>query len=211
VPVAAAPANLADALLPARPSERTRALLRDALLVAACSGVIALAAQLSFRIPGTEVPITGQTFAVLLTGTLLGWRRGALAVLLYLAEGAAGLPVFAEGRGGIAPFFGPTAGYLFAFPLGAALAGWLAERGWDRRPLTAAVGMFLGSLVILGVGTIVLSAFVGGIVPAVAKGFLPFLPGDLVKTALAALALPGAWRFAGRREGGTGWTSGVPR
>lgn len=196
--------TLADALPPAR----LHPLTRDALLVFAASGLIALCAQLSLRLPFTEVPVTGQTFAVLLTGVVLGARRGGAAVLLYLAEGAAGLPVFAEGGAGAAKFFGPTGGYLLAFPLGAVLTGWLAGRGWDRRPLTAGLAMLLGSSVILGLGTLFLSLFVGGLAPAVAKGLLPFLPGDVVKTVLAALALPGAWRLAGRpRQGDAGRTA----
>lgn len=172
----------------------------DALLVVLCSALVGMGAQVSIPLPFTPVPVTGQTFAVLLTGMLLGSRRAAVAMLLYLAEGAVGLPVFAGGAAGAAVFAGKTAGYLLAFPLAAFATGLLAERGWDRKPWTAALGMFLGSLVILSLGALVLSAFVGGVRSGFALGFLPFLPGDVVKTALAALALPAAWRVLERRR-----------
>ena len=171
----------------------------DALLIVLCSALVGLGAQVSIPLPFTPVPVTGQTFAVLLTGMLLGSRRAAIAMLLYLAEGAAGLPVFAGGAAGAAVFAGKTAGYLLAFPLAAFATGLLAERGWDRKPWTAALCMFLGSLVILSLGALVLSAFVCGVRNGFALGFLPFLPGDVVKTALAALALPAAWRVLERR------------
>ncbi|HVK06295.1 MAG TPA: biotin transporter BioY [Armatimonadaceae bacterium] len=172
----------------------------DALLIVLCSVLVGLSAQVAIPLPGIPVPVTGQTFAVLLTGMLLGSRRAAIAVLLYLSEGAAGLPVFAGGAAGAAVFAGNTAGYLFAFPLAAFLTGLLAERGWDRKPLTAGLGMFLGSLIILSIGSLVLSAFVGGVGRGFALGFVPFLPGDLIKTTLAAIALPGAWRLLERNH-----------
>jgi biotin transport system substrate-specific component len=161
---------------------------------------VALCAQISIRLPFTPVPLTGQTFAVLLAGIVLGSRKGAAAVALYLAEGVAGLPVYASGASGAGTFLGPTGGYLLAFPLAAALTGALAERGWDRTPLRAGAAMLLGSAVILGMGGLWLIAFVGGADAALWQGILPFLPGDLVKTALAALALPGTWRLLGRRR-----------
>jgi biotin transport system substrate-specific component len=148
------------------------------------------------------VPITGQTFAVLLTGAVLGARRAFLAQALYLIEGACGLPVFAGGAAGAAMLAGPTGGYLCAFPFAAALTGALAERGWDRRFVTMFAAMLLGSVVIFGVGLVMLSRFL----PAsnlLAAGLWPFVPGDLIKSALAALAFPAAWRAAGRgREPG---------
>jgi Uncharacterized conserved protein len=173
----------------------------DALLIVLGSVFVALGAQIAIPLPFTDVPITGQSFAVLLTGMLLGSRRGALAMLLYLLEGAAGLPVFAGGAAGAALFAGKTAGYLLAFPLAAFVTGVLAERGWDREPLRAAAGMFIGSLVVLTLGSLVLSLFVGGLERGFLLGFVPFLPGDVVKTAFAAAALPGAWRLIGRPRG----------
>ncbi len=132
---------------------------KSVALVVAFSLLTALAAQVSVPLPWTPVPLTGQTFAVLLTGALLGSRLGALAMLAYLAEGAAGLPFFRNGAGGAHYLlFSPTTGYLLAFPLAAFVTGLLAERGWDRRFLTAAAAMFVGSLVILAGGWLVAHA-----------------------------------------------------
>ena len=186
--------TLADAALP-----RAGALSNLALIVGA-SLVTALAAQIEFRVPWSPVPITGQTFAVLLAGAVLGARRAFLAQLLYLAEGASGVPVFAGGAFGLVKFAGPTGGYLLAFPFAATVTGALAERGWDRRFVTMLAAMLLGSIVIFASGLAVLSRFV----PAeqlLAAGLWPFLPGDLIKSSLAALAFPAVWRW-GRRAGG---------
>jgi len=169
------------------------------LLVAGASLLTALAAQVTVPVPWSPVPITGQTFAVLLSGAVLGARRGTLAQCLYLAEGAVGLPVFAAGGGGAAIFLGPTGGYLFAFPLAAGLTGALAERGWDRRFATMMAAMLLASGVIFAFGLVVLAGFV----PRdrlLAAGLLPFLPGDLIKATLAALAFPAAWRRLDRGD-----------
>jgi biotin transport system substrate-specific component len=167
--------------------------LSNALLVAGASLLTALAAQVAVPVPWSPVPITGQTFAVLLSGAVLGARRGTLAQCLYLAEGAFGLPVFAGGGGGAAIFLGPTGGYLFAFPLAAGLTGALAERGWDRRFVTMMAAMLFASGVIFAFGLVVLAGFVPGD-RLLAAGLLPFLPGDFIKAALAALAFPAAWR-----------------
>ena len=173
--------------------------LENTLLVVGASLLTGLAAQAEIRLPFTPVPVTGQTFAVLLTGAALGWRRGFLAQILYLAQGASGLPMFAGGAAGIACLLGPTGGYLLAFPFAAALTGFLAERAWDRRFLTMLGVMLLGSSVIFALGAAGLARFVP---PSrvFATGVLPFIPGDLVKSALAALALPGAWRLLARRR-----------
>lgn len=171
----------------------------NALLVVGASLLTALAAQIEIRLPWTPVPITGQSFAVLLSGAVLGARRAFLAQLLYVAEGALGLPVFAGGAAGIAKLMGPTGGYLAAFPFAAFVTGWLASRGWDRRFATMLAALLLGSAVIFGFGLIGLSRFL----PAdqlLATGLLPFLPGDLIKSTLAALAFPAAWRWV-RRTG----------
>ena len=166
---------------------------RSALLVAGFSLLTALAAQVAVPLPFTPVPLTGQTFAVLLTGALLGPRLGALAMLAYLAEGAAGLPFFRAGAGGVGHLSGATAGYLFAFPAAAYLTGYLAERGWDRRYFPAAAAMALGSLVILAGGWAWLTALTGDAVQAFRLGVGWFIVGDLVKIALAAAALPAGW------------------
>jgi biotin transport system substrate-specific component len=181
---------------------------RDAALVVGFSLLLALSAQISLPLPFSPVPVTAQTLVVLLTGALLGSRLGALAILAYLAEGLAGLPVFAGGRSawspsalGVPVIIGPTAGYLLSWPLAAFLVGWLAERGWDRRPATMALAMLLGTLVIYTGGLLVLAFYV----PAsglLAAGLLPFLPGDLAKIAIAAAVLPGGWALLRRAEGG---------
>src|ERR671916_666329 len=129
--------------------------VRQFALVVAFSLLTALAAQIAIPTPWSDVPITGQTFAVLLTGALLGSRLGALAMIAYLIEGASGLPFFAAGGSGLARLtVSPWAGYLWAYPVAAFVTGWLAERGWDRRYLKAAAAMGLGSIVILFGGMI---------------------------------------------------------
>ena len=187
--------TLADVALP------RAGVLRNSLLVIGASLLTAAAAQLAIRLPWTPVEITGQTFVVLLTGAVLGARRAFLAQLLYLLEGASGLPVFAGGAGGAVYFAGPTAGYLIAFPFAAALTGWLTERGWDRHLLSTFAAMLLGSAVIFAAGLAVLSRFVP-YDTLLAQGLLPFIPGDLVKSGLAALAFPAVWRIARRRDPG---------
>jgi biotin transport system substrate-specific component len=146
------------------------------------------------------VPITGQTWAVLLSGAVLGARRAFLAQVLYLMEGAAGLPVFAGFSAGFAVLAGPTAGYLIAFPFAAGVTGLLAEHGWDRRFFTMVAAMLLGSVVIFAFGLANLSRFLPG-EQLLGAGLLPFLPGDLVKSSLAALAFPAAWRWVRRSQG----------
>ena len=174
--------------------------LTNALLVVAASLVTAGAAQLEVRLPWTPVPITGQSFAVLLSGVLLGARRAFLAQLLYLAEGAAGLPFFAGGAAGVGRLVGPTGGYLIAFPFAAAITGLLAERGWDRRPVTMFLCMLAGSSVIFALGLAYLSDFVpkGALL---ASGLYPFIAGDLLKSLLAAGLFPALWKLVSRLEG----------
>lgn len=186
--------TLADAALP-----RT-GLTSNAALIVGASVVTALAAQVAIPVPWSPVPISGQTFAVLLSGAVLGARRAFLAQALYLLEGAIGLPVFAGGAAGFLAIAGPTGGYLVAFPFAAALVGRLAQRGWDRRFLTMLAALLLGSGVIFASGLAWLSRFVPGD-QLLAAGLLPFLPGDLVKSSLAAWAFPSLWRMvdAGRR------------
>lgn len=181
---------------------------RATALIAVLSGsaLIALAAQLRVDLPFSPVPVTGQTFAVLLVGAALGMRLGATAVLAYLAEGLAGLPVFAGGTSawsvssaGVPVVLGPTAGYLVGFVGGAAVVGALAERGFDRRVATTLLALGLGDLVIYIVGLPWLARFVGAD-RVVTLGLVPFLVGDAFKIALAAVTLPLAWHVA-RPEG----------
>lgn len=174
---------------------------RDLALMLGFSLLTAAAARIIIPLPFTPVPITGQTFGVLLTGALLGGWRGFGAMLLYLAEGLGGLPVFsgaAPAHPGLAPLLGPTGGYLLAFPLAALLVGLLAERGWDRSPGHAFSAMVAGSVIIFALGAGMLARFVGPL-HAWDEGILPFLPGDALKAALAAFLLPLGWRVTGQR------------
>ncbi|HYH85657.1 MAG TPA: biotin transporter BioY [Pyrinomonadaceae bacterium] len=166
---------------------------RSVALVVAFSLLTALAAQVVVPLPWTPVPLTGQTFAVLLTGALLGSRLGAMAMAAYLLEGALGLPFFRAGAGGVGHLLGPTGGYLLAFPVAAFVTGYLAERGWDKRYLPAAAAMALGSLVILAGGWAWLTILFRTAGEAFRLGVAPFLIGDIVKIALAAAALPAGW------------------
>jgi len=165
-------------------------VLRDVVLILAGSWLIALTAQI--EVPMWPVPMTGQTFAILLIGALLGKQRGVASVLAYLAQGAMGLPVFAGGMAGIGRLLGPTGGYLFGFVVVVYLVGWLSERGWDRRLATAALAMLVGNVVLYAFGLTWLATFVGWNA-AVKAGLFPFIVGDLAKIALAAWALPAAW------------------
>ncbi len=177
-------------------------LVRDALLVVGFSALIAVSARIS--IPMWPVPITGQTFAVLLAAAVLGRTRGVAALLAYMGEGMLGLPVFAGGANawtvsasGATYLFGSTAGYLAGFVAAAFVTGWLAELGWDRSVWRAALAMVVGNLVIYAFGVSWLAALIG-LERAVNFGLVPFLLGDIIKVVLAALALPGAWRLVGR-------------
>lgn len=149
--------------------------------------VLAIASQIS--VPMLPVPMTMQTLAVILIGALYGWRLGALTILVWLGEAALGLPVLANGNGGIAPFMGPTAGYLASFPLVAALVGWLAERGWNgSRPVFAFASMLLGHALCLMLGGLWLATLIGA-EKAMLAGVVPFLLGSLVKSGLGAAIL----------------------
>jgi biotin transport system substrate-specific component len=179
-----------------RPAARRTALAYDLALILSGSLLIALSAQIAVYLPFSPVPVTGQTLAVLLVGALMGSRRGSAAVLAYLAEGAAGMPVFANGHAGPAYMTGPTGGYLIGFVIAAYVTGGLAERGWDRRPLTTSLAMLIGNIAIYTCGLIGLIHFVG-IGHVLDAGLIPFIPGDLVKLALATALLPSGWRFIG--------------
>ncbi len=184
-----------------RPAIRRYSLVFDAACVVAGSLLIALSAQVAIPLPFSPVPITGQTLAVLLVGAVLGSRLGSLCVLMYLAEGALGLPVFAGGALGLARLFGPTGGYLAGLLAAAFVTGWLAERGWDRRPATALLAMLAGTVVIYACGLAWLAHFVGA-QRVLALGLLPFVPGDLVKLSAATALLPAGWWLLGRSARG---------
>lgn len=197
----AATATLADVVIPAPGSDIAGRLLRAVVLVGAGAALTALSAQLSFKMPWTDVPYTGQTAAVLLVGTALGWRLGAASMLLYLLVGIAGVPVFSDGARGVEQVLGYTGGYLVAFVLAAALVGRLAERGWDRSPVSTAALMVLGNLLIYAIGVPVLAVFTGmSPADAVWHGALVFVPWDAFKVLVAAGLLPLAWRALGRRD-----------
>jgi len=168
--------------------------VRHLALVLGGSLLVAGLAQVRIPLPFTPVPITGQTFAVLLVGAALGSRLGALSLGLYLLEGVAGLPVFAGGAGGAAAMLGPTGGYLAGFLAAAYLVGLLAERGGDRRLRTALPIFLAGEAIIYLFGVPWLGFFIG-FQRAVAAGLYPFLIGDAVKLVAAALALPAAWNL----------------
>jgi biotin transporter BioY len=171
---------------------------RSVSLVFVFSLLTALAAQIV--IPVGPVPITAQTFAVLLTGALLGSRLGAMAMIVYLVEGASGLPFFYGGHGGITHLLGPTGGYLVAFPAAAFITGAFAENGWDKRFLTAVAAMAAGSLLIILAGWAWFS-LVTYSAPVVAFkiSVVPFLIGDAIKIALAAAVLPTGWHLLKRK------------
>lgn len=174
-------------------------LLRNLILMVAGSVVLWVSAKI--QVPFYPVPMTMQTFAVLVIGMAYGWRLGGVTVLLYLAEGAAGLPVFSgtpEKGIGLAYLLGPTGGYLLGFALAATVVGWLAERGWDRNVVTTAAAMGIGNAVIYVPGLLWLGTLVGWDKPVLAWGLTPFLLGDLTKLALAALLLPAAWKIVSR-------------
>lgn len=151
-------------------------------------GTLLLAASSWVEVPMVPVPMTMQTYAVLLVGALCGWRLGLATVLAWLGEAALGLPVLAGGAGGLAHFAGPTGGYLVAFPLAAALVGFCAERGWSRGNAPAFAVMLAGHAVIFALGVAWLAGLIG-LEKAIAFGFTPFLPGTVLKSALAVASL----------------------
>lgn len=176
--------------------------VRDALLVSGAVALTAVLAQVSIPVPGSPVPVTGQTLAVMLVGTTMGLRRGTAAMGLYLLVGTAGLPVFSDGTSGAQVLLGATGGYLLGFVLAAAAMGWAAERGWDRTPGRTLLLGLGGQALIFGVGVPWL-AFAAGMdaAGAVAAGFTPFLLGGVIKGLVAAAVLPAAWRLVrGRRR-----------
>ena len=171
---------------------------RSVSLAVVCSLLTALAAQIVIPV-GLGPPITGQTFVVLLTGALLGSRLGAMAMIVYLAEGAVGLPFFSSGQGGIGHLLGQSGGYLVAFPAGAFITGALAENGWDKRFWTAAVAMAVGSIIILlaGMAWFSLLTHTSPLVALLIN--LKYIPGDLIKVLLAAAVLPTGWFLLKRK------------
>lgn len=201
---ALSPATLVGKLAPATGLPEA---LRFTLLAIVGSAVVALCAQI--QVPLWPVPITGQTFGVLIVGMAYGARLGAVTMTLYMLEGLSGLPVFANFSAGPAVLAGPTGGYIVGFIAAAVLVGWLAERSWSRSPLGTAVAMLFGNVAIYAFGVAWLTLFFAGpgaahvaaagattaLGAAVAKGLAPFLLGDVLKAVLAACLMPAAWRL----------------
>jgi biotin transport system substrate-specific component len=176
-------------------------LFADVLLVGLGAGLMAASAQVSIPLPFTPVPITGQTFSVLLVGASLGTVRGGASGLLYVALGIAGAPVYAGGAHGWAVITGASGGYLVSYPVVAGLTGWLAERQWDRRFSSAIGAMLTGNVVIYLFGLPWLAVVLDADLDRTLElGLYPFIPGDTLKLYLAATLLPGAWRLVRRVE-----------
>jgi biotin transporter BioY len=161
------------------------------VLILLASWIIGVSAQLSFTLPFSPVPITGQTIIVLLIGALLGKKRGAAAVGLYLAQGAAGLPVFAGGRSGLAVLVGPTGGYLVGFLVAAYVVGCLTELRYERSIIYTGITLLIGNGIIYAFGLIWLVRFVGES-QVLGLGFYPFLVGDIIKIILGLVGIRGS-------------------
>jgi len=178
-------------------------LISSVILVVAGSALMALSARFSHPFSFSTVPITGQTFAVLLLGALFGSRLGAATMIAYLAEGAAGMPVFAGGHGGIAAIATPSGGYLFGFIIAAYVVGWFAERGWDRSRWIV-LPMLIANVALYVPGIIWLHQQFGIVgkpitwSTALDYGLWPFVAGDLAKLVAASLALPAGWSIVER-------------
>lgn len=192
--------TIADFFVPIRVGERVNARVRDVALIVAGALFIYLTARIVIPIPGNPIPITGQTFGVLLVGGALGLRRGVVAVALYVLLGVVGLPFFAEGKGGLSVIWGASGGYLIGFVAAGAVVGRLAELGWDRKIGGAVGAMVVGSVVIYAIALPWLKVVTGATVEqTVNVGLLPFVVGDTLKILLAAVLFPAAWWVVGRR------------
>jgi biotin transport system substrate-specific component len=177
--------------------------LTEAILVAAGVLLVALSAQVSFHLPGTPVPISGQTFSVLLVGSAYGATRGVATIAAYLLVGIVGLPVFSSGTSGWEQVSGATGGYLVGMLVAAGVAGLLAQHAWDRKLSSAVASMLTGNVVIYAFGLAWLYHELPNATFAstLAAGLYPFVVGDLVKTYLAGALLPGAWTLVRKVKG----------
>jgi biotin transport system substrate-specific component len=181
--------------LSARTFPRIASWLRDLILIVLGALFVALLAQVKIPLPFTPVPLTGQTFAVLLVAAALGSKRSAASMSFYIALGAFGLPVFAGGASGMAYLSGATLGYLIGFVLAAFVVGLLAERGLERNIRTSFIPFLVGTVIIYACGVSWLAFVLGSFSKAITAGFVPFLIGDIIKLIAAALALPAAWKL----------------
>lgn len=174
---------------------RATGWVRDLVLIVLGALFVAVLAQVKIALPFTPVPLTGQTFAVLLIGATLGSKRGAASMALYIGLGALGLPVFAGGTSGIAYLSGATLGYLVGFVIAAYVIGLLAERGLERNVRTSLIPFLIGTALIYVCGVAWLAVVLGSLSKAVTAGLLPFLIGDALKLIAASLLLPAAWKL----------------
>jgi len=190
--------TIADFLVPIRVGERVNARVRHAVLILIGVLIVSVCAQI--YIPIKPVPFTGQTFAVLVVGGALGFRRGVMSLGLYLLLGAVGLPIFAQAKSHIDVVLGPSGGYLVGFVLASAVIGRLAELGWDRNIAGSVAAMLIGNVLIYAVGLPWLGV-VGGfsLQDTIAYGLTPFLAWDAAKLAVAAAIFPATWWIVGRR------------
>jgi biotin transport system substrate-specific component len=194
--------TIGDFLVPIRVGERMGSRLRHIALIAIGASLIFAGSRIAIPVPGSPIPVTGQTFGVLLVGGALGFRRGLASVALYVLIGLIGLPFFAEGKGGVSVILGARGGYILGFLVAGSLVGRLAELGWDRRIIGALGAMAIGNVVIYLIGVPWLMVVTHVDLPTgIAQGLTPFLIGDAVKLILAALAFPAAWWVVGRRAG----------
>ena len=194
---------LADLI--ARPSDRARAFALDAGLVVAGAAIVALLAQV--EIPLWPVPITGQTLGVIVVGAALGAWRGAAALTTYMLVGLAGLPVFAGFTGTVAAIGKPSFGFVIGFIVSAFVAGWFAQRAWDRKPLLAFAGFALASVMPFVFGIPYLAFILNSVMglglsfgEILDAGLWPFIVGGLIKAGLAALIIPGAWALVRKAD-----------
>lgn len=177
-----------------QPLQNTNRAVRN--IVLAIVGTLALTISAKIQIPFFPVPMTLQTLVVLMIGMTFGPRLGVATLILYLAEGAVGLPVFAgtpEKGIGMAYIFGPTGGFLLGFVIAAGACGWLAQRGWDRNVLKTALALIIGNALIYVPGLLWLGVILGFDKPILAWGLAPFIAGDIFKLALASIILPSIW------------------
>lgn len=188
-----------------QPTTRVRAVVRDVLLVTGFALLTAAAAQIEIQLGFTPVPLTGQTFAVLLSGAVLGMRRGALSQLVYWMAGLTGLPFYSGGVGGWKSGTGATLGYLVGFIVAAGAIGYLAEKKQDRNFATSLPAMLMGSTLIYTCGAAWLTTYLNigfatGETNAIALGVAPFLVGDVIKALLAAACTTGVWAAINKRK-----------
>jgi biotin transport system substrate-specific component len=202
LPAADSGITIADFLVPIRVGERLSSRARHVALILAGALLIYLTALISIPVPGSPVPVTGQTFGVLLVGGALGFKRGLAAVALYVLLGLVGLPFFAEGKGGLQVILGASGGYLIGFVIAGSLIGRLAELGWDRNLLGAVGAMLIGNVLIYVIGLPWLAVVTGWDASKTLKlGLEPFIVGDVLKLVLAAIVFPAAWWVVGHRPG----------